>query len=140
MLFKRFFSSAIRYTKTHEYIKPIGHNIGRVGISKYASEKLVNIIFVEFPSDNIIAVDKNTPIVFLESVKSASEVLSPVNGIIHNVNYSLITHDYITKINDDPLNIGWLFDIKYKNNDLTDLMTQAEYDKYIDNIKNKLYK
>ena len=66
----------------------IENNTGIVGITKYASEQLGDIVFVELPEKGSQA-EKGKDIAVVESVKAASEIYSPVSGIIVDTNENL---------------------------------------------------
>jgi len=126
----------IMFTKTHEYIKFKQNNVAIIGISSYASKNIGEIIFADLtPEDE--AIEKNQTIGILESVKSANEIYSPVNGIIleHNVN----AIEMPNLINDDSLGEGWLLKISCVDKSDPELMDSKTYDKYVESIvMNKL--
>ena len=74
----------LKYTKTHEWVKLTG-NIAEIGITDYAQHQLTDIVFVDFPK---IGDKKKAGEVLLtvESVKSAEDVYSPVEGEIVEIN------------------------------------------------------
>ena len=76
--------SQIYYTQEHEWLN-VEDNLGTVGITTYASEQLGDIVFVELPEKGKNA-EKGKDIAVVESVKAASEVYSPVSGIIIKTN------------------------------------------------------
>ncbi|RTG88547.1 glycine cleavage system H protein, partial [Schistosoma bovis] len=92
------------YTKKHEWIKVSG-DVGIVGISKYAEQKLGDIVYVELPTigDKI---NVNDQCAVVESVKAVSEVYSPVSGTIIEVNPDVEKNTKI--INQSPLDEGTL--------------------------------
>jgi glycine cleavage system H protein len=116
----------LKYTKDHEWIKAEG-NIGTVGITDFAQESLNDIVFVELPGKGKKAEASKT-IATVESVKSVSEIFSPVSGEIVEVNEALKENPAI--VNSDPFGKGWLFKIKIQNkSELDKLMSSAEYTK-----------
>ena len=120
--------SQIYYTEEHEWLK-VDDNIGTVGITSYASEQLGDIVFVELPEIGKNA-EKGKDIAVVESVKAASEVYSPVSGIIVKTNEDLNSSPEI--VNEDPLGRGWFFQIEISNQEeLSNLMTEEEYLKHI---------
>lgn len=76
--------STTRYTKSHEYVRMEG-DIGTVGITKFAADALGDVVFVDLPSigTNYTAGDSFGSV---ESVKAASDVYSPIAGVVVEVN------------------------------------------------------
>ena len=112
------------FTKDHEWIK-IENNTGIVGITKYASEQLGDIVFVELPEKGNQA-EKGKDIAVVESVKAASEIYSPVSGIIIDTNENL--NDAPEVVNEDPSGDGWFYKIEITNSEeISDLMSEQEY-------------
>ena len=122
----------ILFTKTHEYIKFGKNNVGTIGISSYASTNVGEIIFTELiPEDE--ALEKGQAIGVLESVKSANEIYSPVNGIILEHNINLFEKPNL--INDDPLGDGWLLKISCVDKSDPELMDSETYAEYVESEK-----
>ncbi len=112
------------FTKDHEWIK-IENNIGIVGITKYASEQLGDIVFVELPEKGSQA-EKGKDIAVVESVKAASEIYSPVSGVIIDINENL--NEAPEVVNEDPSGAGWFYKIEITNSEeISDLMSEQEY-------------
>lgn len=112
------------FTKDHEWII-IENNIGIVGITKYASEQLGDIVFVELPEKGSQA-EKGKDIAVVESVKAASEIYSPVSGIIIDANENL--NETPEVVNEDPSGAGWFYKIEITNSEeISDLMSEQEY-------------
>jgi len=112
------------FTKDHEWIK-IENNIGIVGITKYASEQLGDIVFVELPEKGSQA-EKGKDVAVVESVKAASEIYSPVSGIIIDANENL--NEAPEVVNEDPSGAGWFYKIEITNSEeISDLMSEQEY-------------
>lgn len=118
----------IYFTKDHEWIEVDG-NIGTIGISPHAIEQLGDVIFVELPVDDLIVVAGDAVAVF-ESVKAASDIYSPVSGIITEVNEQLV--DNVASITPETARESWLYKIKISNHDeLNKLMDEAAYNALI---------
>ena len=112
------------FTKDHEWIK-IENNTGIVGITKYASEQLGDIVFVELPEKGNQA-EKGKDIAVVESVKAASEIYSPVSGVIIDINENL--NEAPEVVNEDPSGAGWFYKIEITNSEeISDLMSEQEY-------------
>ena len=122
----------IMFTKTHEYIKFGKNNVGTIGLSSYASTNAGNIIFTELiPEEEVV--EKGQAIGVLESVKSANEIYSPVNGIILEHNINLFEKPNL--INDDPLGDGWLLKISCVDKSDPELMDSETYAEYVESEK-----
>ncbi len=108
----------LKYTKDHEWID----EQGRVGITDYAQQSLGDVVFVELPQ---LGQEVKTGEAFgvVESVKSVSDLYSPVDGTIVEVNDALNGTPEL--INQDPYNAGWLIrvDIHGQSGDLLDAQT-----------------
>ena len=116
------------YTKDHEWLEEVGENQYKVGITKYAAAALGDIVYIEFTSDEVVTADEELCVI--ESVKAASGIISPVDGVILERNFE-VTEDP-SRVNDDPLN-EWFLIIEV--NDVLkfeDFMTEDEYENFID--------
>ncbi|OQX56788.1 MAG: glycine cleavage system protein H [Thermotoga sp. 4484_232] len=116
-----------KYTKTHEWIE-LSDGTGTVGITNYAQEKLGDVVYVELP-DVGKKVKKGEAVLTVESVKAASDVYSPADGEVVEVNETL--NDNPGLINEDPEGKGWIFKIKVENpSQLDELLSEEEYKKF----------
>ncbi|HEV3202978.1 MAG TPA: glycine cleavage system protein GcvH [Gemmataceae bacterium] len=118
----------LRYAKTHEWASLEG-NICTLGITKFAVEQLTDVVYIELPEvgDHVFAGDSFGEI---ESVKAVSDLYSPVNGEVIEVNEKLI--DDPAKITNDPYGKGWMVKIKVEpGSNLDSLMTLDQYEKQI---------
>jgi glycine cleavage system H protein len=121
------FSSGFRYTKDHEWIS-VEDSIGTVGITNFAQEALGDVVFVQLPEINNFFKKKET-LGSVESVKTASDIYSPVSGTVIEVNTELENDPSL--INKSPLKEGWMVKLKLQDKkELEDLMNQEEYDQY----------
>ena len=120
------------YSEEHEWITIEG-NTGTVGITDFAQEQLGDIVFAEVTKANE-EVTKDEEVAVVESVKAASDIFSPVSGVISEVN--VLLEDTPETINSDPLDNGWIFKITITNPDeLDDLMDLDSYNKFVESIK-----
>jgi len=120
------------YSEEHEWITVDG-NTGTVGITDFAQEQLGDIVFAEVTKANE-EVTKDEEVAVVESVKAASDIFSPVSGLISEVN--VLLEDAPETINSDPLENGWIFKITVTNPDeLDDLMDLDSYNKFVESIK-----
>ena len=120
------------YSEEHEWITIEG-NTGTVGITDFAQEQLGDIVFAEVTKANE-EVTKHEEVAVVESVKAASDIFSPVSGLISEVN--VLLEDAPETINSDPLENGWIFKITITNPDeLDDLMDLDSYNQFVESIK-----
>ena len=120
------------YSEEHEWITIEG-NTGTVGITDFAQEQLGDIVFAEVTKANE-EVTKDEEVAVVESVKAASDIFSPVSGLISEVN--VLLEDAPETINSDPLDNGWIYKITITNPDeLDDLMDLDSYNKFVESIK-----
>ena len=118
----------LKYTKEHEWIKVDG-DIGIMGVTDFAQRQLTNIVFVELPEKGK-KVEKNKQLAVIESVKSVSDVFSPVSGEIVEVNEKL--KDNPDTINKDPYGGGWIAKVKLEDKSQLDgLMAAEDYENFI---------
>lgn len=116
------------FSEDHEYIR-IDGNIGTVGISDYAQKALGDVVYVELPKVGA-KVSKGGQAGVVESVKSASELYSPVTGEVVEVNAELAKDPAL--VNQDPLGKAWFFKVKIANDsELSGLKDENAYDAYI---------
>jgi glycine cleavage system H protein len=115
------------YTNEHEWISVEG-DVGTVGITAFAAEKLGDVVFVELP-DAGKSVKKDADMAVVESVKAASDVYAPVTGEVVEGNAAIV--DDPAKVNADPEGDGWFVKIKLADTrQLDGLMDKAAYDAF----------
>lgn len=115
----------LRYTKTHEWVRLEG-KLATVGITDFAQEQLSDLTYVELPDveDEVAALDE---IAVVESVKAASDVYAPIDGVVVAVNEALTDNPEL--VNSDPYGNGWLFKIRPANpRDVDQLMDAEQYE------------
>ena len=118
----------MKFTEEHEWLRVEG-DLVVVGITEHASSQLGDIVFVELPDEGT-TVSKDDEIVVIESVKAASDILSPLDGEIVETNEMLA--DEPSKVNDDPMGDAWFFKVKPSNiNQIEEYMDEAAYTKLI---------
>jgi glycine cleavage system H protein len=119
----------LKYTDSHEWIKEKGDKV-IIGITDHAQSELTDIVFAELPEIGK-EIKKGDELCVVESVKSVSEIYSPITGKIINVNDKL--EDSPEIINEDPYDDGWLVEIKFSNKkELNELLDSKEYKKLIE--------
>ena len=118
----------LKYTEEHEWLKQDGDEV-IVGITEHAAEHLGDLVFVELPAEGITVV-KGDEVVTIESVKAASDILAPLDGVITEVNSAIVENP--AKVNEDPMEDGWFFRMKLADaSELDELMDEEAYRAYI---------
>jgi glycine cleavage system H protein len=117
----------LRYTKSHEWVRPIAGGGVEIGITEHAQSALGDLVFVEVPDvgRNLRAGDACAVV---ESVKAASDVYSPVTGTVIANNAALSAKPEL--LNQDPYGEGWLFRLQ-TSADLPPLMNAAAYASFL---------
>jgi glycine cleavage system H protein len=113
------------FTKEHEWVKLDG-NVGTIGITDYAQNALGDIVFVELPRAGQTVAAHGT-IGVVESVKSVSDLFSPIGGEIVEINGAIEADPAI--VNREPYGGGWLIKVRVADPAAHDgLLSGAEYD------------
>jgi len=95
-----------------------------LGISNYAANSLGDVVYIELPETGL-EVNAGEAIGAVESVKSASDILSPVGGKVVEVNNEL--QDKPGQLNKDPEGAAWLAKIEVEGEAEGKLMSEQEY-------------
>jgi glycine cleavage system H protein len=120
-----------KYTKDHEWILLQG-DTALVGITEYAQHELGDVVFVELPQPGA-SISKGQSFGVVESVKAASDLYAPVSGEVAEANAAL--QDQPDLVNKEPHAGGWMLKIRPANPaDLNDLMSAADYAKYLETL------
>jgi glycine cleavage system H protein len=113
-----------RYTSEHEWARQEGELI-RVGITDYAQHELGDVVYVELPKVGA-KVSAMGQFGVIESVKSASDLFSPITGEVVEVNEAL--RDQSELVNDSPYDQGWMLVVRSENpSEYDGLMTADQY-------------
>ena len=117
------------YSRDHEWAKDNGDGTVVVGITDYAQEMLTDIVFVELPPVGK-KVAKGEPAAVVESVKSVSDVYSPVSGEVIDVNTKLETNPEI--VNQDAFGDGWMVKMRLSDaGEIKTLLSAADYEQML---------
>jgi len=120
----------MKFTEEHEWLVVENDGIITVGITEHAATSLGDIVFVEMPEEGTVVV-KGDECVVIESVKAASDIISPLDGEIVEVNSAL--EEDPGKINEDPLGAAWFFKIRAEDpSQMDEYMDEAAYKQLID--------
>ena len=117
------------YTPEHEWLSVEG-TTASVGITEYAAQQLGDVVYVSLPAPGA-TVTAGEPCGEVESVKSVSDLYSPVDGEVTDVNGDL--EDDPGLVNADPYGAGWMFKVRLAAGSGDDglppgLLTPADYE------------
>lgn len=115
--------SKIYYSPSHEYIKVDG-NIGVIGITDYAQHQLGNVVYVDLPEeDDEVTAGEDFGVI--ESVKAASDLISPVSGKVIEVNFALVDEPGL--INKNAMDT-WIIKVELSDpSELDSLLDEEDY-------------
>jgi glycine cleavage system H protein len=118
----------LRYTKSHEWVRIAG-DTATVGITDHAQHELTDVVFVELPAVGR-KVKAGEAVAVVESVKTASDIYSPVSGEIIAVNDAVVQDPALT--NSAPYAAGHFFQVRLSASaEVDSLLTPADYSKQI---------
>jgi glycine cleavage system H protein len=114
----------LKYAKSHEWVRVAG-DVATVGITDHAQHELTDIVFVELPEvGRKLKAGESCAVV--ESVKTASDIYTPVSGEVTAVNKAVV--DEPALVNSDPYGKGWFFQVRLSQRDeVNKLLGAAEY-------------
>lgn len=118
----------LKYDREHEWVRVDG-DVATIGISHFAQDQLGEVVYVDLPSaGGSVAAGESFGEV--ESVKSVSELFSPVSGEILEVNGAL--DDAPETVNSDPYGDGWMIKVKLSDAAEVDALMDADgYEAYL---------
>jgi glycine cleavage system H protein len=114
----------LRYAKSHEWVRVAG-GLATIGISDHAQHELTDVVFVELPEPGR-KVKAGEACAVVESVKTASDIYSPVSGEVTEVNKA-VTEDPAL-VNSEPYGGGWFYKVKLSDPaELNSLLGPEQY-------------
>jgi glycine cleavage system H protein len=119
-------AAAMKFAKSHEWVRPEDNGLVTVGISAYAVEALTDLVFMQLPEVGR-RVKAGESLGEIESVKAVSDVYAPVSGEVVEVNSAL--PGALETLGADPYGAGWL--VRLRPDDAADmaaLLDQTAYD------------
>ena len=118
-----------RYTRSHEWVRPLDDDSVEIGITDFAQKALGDLVFVEVPeAGRSVAVGDALAVV--ESVKAASDVYAPVSGEVVERNVKVIESPEL--VNSAPYEDGWLVKVRLADKaELGKLLSPDEYRAHI---------
>jgi len=122
------FPADLRYSKEHVWVRLEGSE-AVVGITDHAQKELGDIVFVETPKPGA-AVTQGKPFGVVESVKSVSDIIAPLEGTVARVNEALAATPEI--VNKDPYGAGWMIALTPADaQQIAGLMDAATYEAHV---------
>jgi glycine cleavage system H protein len=122
------FPDELKYSKEHEWLRLEG-GVATIGISEFAQDELGDIVYVEQPKVGD-TVRQNEQFGVVESVKTVSDLYSPVTGEVVEVNDEVANSPEL--INKDPYGNGWIIKVKPADEaELDNLLNAADYKEMI---------
>ncbi len=122
------YPSELRYDREHEWVRVEGDE-AVIGISHFAQDQLGEVVYIDLPStgDTVSAGETFGEI---ESVKSVSELYSPLTGEVTAVNVALT--DTPETVNEDPYGEGWMIRVKMDDPaQLDEMISAGEYEAFV---------
>jgi len=114
----------LKYTSEHEWVRVDGEE-AVVGITEFAQDQLGDVVYVELPSVGT-RIEQNKQFGVVESVKTASDLYSPLTGVVTAVNDPLV--DEPQSVNDEPYGEGWMIRVRPDNlSELEALLSAEQY-------------
>ena len=119
----------LKYAKSHEWVRVNGGE-AVVGITDHAQHELTDVVFVELPEvGRKLKAGESCAVV--ESVKTASDIYSPVTGEVVEANKAVVDNPAL--VNSDPYSKGWFFKVKLSNSsEVGALLTPEQYTSQIE--------
>ena len=109
------------YSESHEWLKVEGE-FGYIGITDYAQHQLGNVVYVDLPEVDD-ELNQGEEFGAVESVKAASDLLSPISGIVVEINDKL--EDEPELLNEDAFG-NWICKVKINDKSELDSLMNAE--------------
>lgn len=114
----------LKYAKSHEWVRVNGDS-AVVGISDHAQHELTDVVFVELPEVGR-KLKAGEPAAVVESVKTASDIYSPLSGEIVEVNQAVVDNPGL--VNSEPYGGGWFFKVRLADTtELNKLLGPEQY-------------
>jgi len=114
----------LKYARSHEWVR-VADDVATIGITDHAQHELTDVVFVELPEvGRKLKAGESCAVV--ESVKTASDIYTPVSGEVTAVNKAVVEQPAL--VNSDPYGQGWFFQVRVSQREEMDkLLTAAQY-------------
>lgn len=121
----------LKYTKDHEWAKVEG-DFATIGITDFAQSALGDVVFVELPEVGK-SLNSNQTFGVVESIKSVSDLYSPLSGTVAEMNADLVNSPELC--NQSPYENAWMIKLKLSNaSELTSLMSAEDYKNFLSSL------
>ena len=118
----------LKYSREHEWVK-VNAGTATIGITDFAQQELGDIVFTELPDEGA-SIQQMEEFGVVESVKTVSNLYSPVSGEVVEINEAVIRKPEL--INEDPYGKGWIIKVKVKEpKELDKLLSSEDYQELI---------
>ena len=119
------FPTELKYTKHDEWVKMIDETTALIGISDFAQSELGDLVFVNLPvvGDEVTAGEAACDV---ESVKAVSDIISPVSGVVAEINTEL--EDSPEMLNEEPYD-AWIIKVENET-EREELLSAAAYEAF----------
>lgn len=122
----------MHFTENHVWVRLDSDSTATIGITEYAQEQLGDIVFIDLPEVGTEC-SAGEEISLIESVKSTSDIFSPLTGVIIEVNEALSETPEI--INDSPMDDGWILRIEVEDEqEMEELMDESSYEEFTETL------
>ena len=112
----------LKYAKSHEWVRITG-DTACIGITDHAQHELTDVVFVELPPVGK-KIKGGEACAVVESVKTASDIYSPVSGEVSEINQAVVDNPGL--VNTEPYDGGWFFKVKLSNHSELDSLLGAD--------------
>lgn len=125
------YPDGLLYTKEHEWMLE-EKGVVTIGITDYAQSELGDVVYVELPEEGAL-LKTGEPFGVVESVKSVSDLYSPISGTVQEVNTNL--DEEPERVNGSPYEDGWIIKVECSDmSELDKLLTAEEYAEYVKSL------
>lgn len=116
-------TSALKYSKDHEWVRVDEDGIATVGVTDFAAGQLGDVVYVDLPEVDS-EVEAHSEMGEIESTKSVSDLFAPLSGTVIEINQDVV--DTPETVNASPFDEGWLVRVKFDSLP-DDLLSEDEY-------------
>lgn len=118
----------LKYAKSHEWVR-VADGVATIGITDHAQHELTDVVFVETPAVGR-KVKAGEACAVVESVKTASDIYSPVSGEVIDANKAV--SEKPESVNSDPYGAGWFYKVRMSDaGELSKLLGPEEYQRQL---------
>lgn len=121
----------LKYTASHEWVR-VEDDLATIGITDHAQSELGDIVYVELPEVGA-TLQKGGMFGTIESIKTVSDLITPVSGEVVEVNEEL--PELPEHVNESPYGTGWMIIVKLEDpTEMEDLMTSDQYEEFLEKL------